>query len=430
MNRLSSFSGPALRGVADQALTSAENFAVGVILVRNCTKTEFGLYVLGYGILVLGWSLIAALITAQMAAAFSRESLSTQERQDQCGSLLRTLMATCVVTTGCGCLLTLLLARVHLIGPEDTYYWLLLSSALPGMCLRDFMRRYFFQERYESRALLMDATALMLTVAILAVMAARHEPHMNSVAAATLAVGGLTVGIWAIVAGGLAPQKQNNQALGHLRSLWQGGRWNIGATLVSWMQNQAYTFFVSGMLGLPGLATANAPRVLLTPITLLGSGLSLPLLPRFAKQRTHLQSVVGTRSVAPLVVITIVFVGLYSLALWLARDAFLPLILGHRYNNVWPCIVAWAIANVFTNIRIYYSTFLLAKGGFRQLATANVLSAVVVIGITGPLIHLLGVIGSIYSVAVGELLLGITSWCQCRSVTAEIQAGEFASQIR
>jgi O-antigen/teichoic acid export membrane protein len=184
------------------------------------------------------------------------------------------------------------------------------------------------------------------------------------------------------------------------------------------------------MLGLPGLATANAPRVLLTPITLLGSGLSLPLLPRFAKQRTHLQSVVGTRSVAPLVVITIVFVGLYSLALWLARDAFLPLILGHRYNNVWPCIVAWAIANVFTNIRIYYSTFLLAKGGFRQLATANVLSAVVVIGITGPLIHLLGVIGSIYSVAVGELLLGITSWCQCRSVTAEIQAGEFASQIR
>src|SRR5271163_4869184 len=101
MNLTSRFRGPALRGVADQALTSAENFAIGVILVRNCTKAEFGLFALGYGILVLGWSLLAALITAQMSAAFSRESLSGKERQTQCGSLLRTLLVACIVTMTC-----------------------------------------------------------------------------------------------------------------------------------------------------------------------------------------------------------------------------------------------------------------------------------------------------------------------------------------
>ena len=166
----------------------------------------------------------------------------------------------------------------------------------------------------------------------------------------------------------------------------------MGATSVSWIQTQAYTFFVTAMLGLSGLATANAPRVLLTPITLLSTGLALPLLPRFAKQRTNLHTIVGIRSVFVLLAMTFVFVGFYTLALWLARDAFVPLILGNRYHDVWPCIVAWAIVNVFTNARIYYSTFLLAKGSFRRLAAASVLSAVVVIGLTGPLIHFFGVL--------------------------------------
>jgi O-antigen/teichoic acid export membrane protein len=422
MNRTSRFRGAALRGVADQALTSAENFAIGVILVRNCTKAEFGLYGLGYGILILGWSLIAALITAQMSAALSRESLNREQRQIESGALLHTLLVACIVTTSCGCLLTLLLTQLHLIVSHDAYYWLFLSSALPGICLRDFMRRYFFQDRSETRALVMDASALALTIATLGAMAALHVTHLHSVAVATLAFGGLAVGIWGVVAGGLSPRKQSDEVLSGLKSAWRAASWNIGATLVSWIQNQTYTFFVTAMLGLSGLATANAARVLLTPITLLSTGLALPLLPRFANQRTNLHMAVSIRSVLALLAVMLVFVGLYMLALWLARDAFIPLILGNRYNDLWPCIVAWAIANVFINLRIYYSTFLLAKGGFRRLFAANILSAVVVIGVTGPLIHFFGALGSVYSIAAGELLLGMATWRQCRIVAARIQA--------
>jgi O-antigen/teichoic acid export membrane protein len=421
VNEASRFRGPALRGVADQALTSAENFAIGVILVRNCTKAEFGLFALGYGILVLGWSLIAALTTAQMSAALSRESLGGQERQARCGSLLRRLLVACIVTTSCSALVTLLVAQFHVVAYLDTTYWLLLSSALPGICLRDFMRRYFFQERSETRALLMDASALTLTIATLGAFAALHAPHLHSVAAATLALGGLAVAVWGIIAGGPSPHKHGGRALGGLSSLWRAGRWNIGATVVSWLQNQAYTFFVTAMLGLSGLATANAPRVLLTPITLLSTGVALPLLPRFAKQRANLHTVVSIRSLCALLALTFVFVGLYTLALWLARKSIIPLILGSRYTDIWPCMVAWAIANAFTNVRIYYSTFLLAKGGFRQLAVANILSAMVVIGLTGPLIHFFGVVGSVYSIAAGELLLGMATWHQSRFVAIALQ---------
>jgi O-antigen/teichoic acid export membrane protein len=252
-------------------------------------------------------------------------------------------------------------------------------------------------------------------------MAALHATHLHSVAAATLALGGLAVGAWGIIAGGLSPHTHGGEVPAGLPALWRAGRWNIGATLVSWSQNQAYAFFVTAMIGLSGLATANAPRVLLTPITLLSTGLALPLLPRLAQQRTNLHTVVSIGSVFSLLAMTFVFVGFYTLSLWLARAALIPLILGNRYNDVWPCIVAWAIANAFTNVRIYYSTFLLAKRGFRQLAVANILSAVLVIGLTGPLIHFLGVLGSIYSIAAGELLLGMATWYQCRIVAAGIQ---------
>lgn len=428
IKRISRVRGPALRGVADQALTSAENFAIGVILIRHCTKAEFGLYVLGYGILVLAWSLIASLITAQMAATLARESLTREQRQTECGSLLYALLVACIVTTSCGYLLTLLLTQLRILGALDIYYWLILSSALPGVCLRDFMRRYFFQERSETRALLMDASALAVTTLTLGAMAAFHAPHLHRVAAGSLALGGLAVSIWAIVAGGPSPHKRTDGALGGLQSAWRAGNWNLGATLVSWIQNQAYTFFVTLMLGLSGLAAANAPRVLLTPITLVSTGLALPLLPRFAKQRTNLHTVVSIRSAYALLAMTLLFVGSYTFVLWLARGAFIPLILGTRYNDVWPCIVAWAIASIFTNVRIFYSTLLLAKGGFRQLAGANVLSAAVVIGITGPFIHFFGVVGSVYSIAIGEFVFGVTIWHQCRIVAERFQAIQFASE--
>jgi O-antigen/teichoic acid export membrane protein len=422
MNRISRFGGPALRGVADQALTSAENFAIGVILVRNCTKSEFGLYGLGYGMLILGWSLIAALVTAQMAASLSRGSLSREQRLMECGSLLHTLLLACFVTTSGGCLLALLLNGLHVIAFHDVYYWLFLSLALPGLCLRDFMRRYFFQERSEALALVMDASALALTTATLGAMAALHAAQLQTVAVATLAFGGLAVGLGGAFAAGLSPRKPGGAAVGGLEYSWRAGRWNIGATGVSWIQNQTYTLFVTAMLGLSGLATANAPRVLLTPITLLSTGLALPLLPRFANERTRLHTLVSLRSGLAFLCMTFVFVGVYMLALWLARDALLPLVLGNRYIDVWPYILAWAIANVFTNMRIYYSTFLSAKGGFRQLASANILSAVAVIGLTGPLIHFFGVLGSVYSIAAGELLLGMAAWRQCRIVAAKLQA--------
>jgi len=421
VNRTSRFRGPALRGVADQALTSAENFAIGVILVRNCTQAEFGLWGLGYGILVLGWTLIAALITAQMAAALAREPLNRERRQLECGWLLQRLLIACALTTSCGCVLALLLTRLHVIDSHDIYYWLFLSAALPGVCLRDFMRRYFFQERSETSALVMDATALALTIAALGATAALHVAQLNRVAAATLAFGGMAVGIWGVVAAGLSPRTQGDGALGEATS-WRAGSWNLGATLVSWIQTQTYTFFTTAMLGLSGLATANAPRVLLTPITLLSTGLALPLLPRFAKQRVNLQTVVGIRSLLAFLALMFLLMGSYLLALWLARDAFVPLILGGRYNDVWPCMAAWAIANVFINLRIYYATFLLAKGEFRRLATANMLSAVAVIALTGPFIHFFGVLGSVYSLATGELLLGTAIWLDCRIVAARIQA--------
>jgi O-antigen/teichoic acid export membrane protein len=422
MNRTARLRGPAFRGVLDQGLTSAENFAVGVILVRNCTKAEFGLYILGYGILVLGWSLIAALITAQMAAALSKGPLSAQVQRTRFGALLRTLLVACLAATGCGVVVTLLLAQLHILSASDTYYWLLLSSALTGICLRDFMRRYFFQEGTETQALLMDGFALTITVVTLSAMVAVHATHMHSVAAGTLAVGGLAVGILGIAASGLSPTKPPDAIGGSFPSLWRPGTWNLGATLVSWLQNQAYVFFVTAMIGLSGLATANAPRVLLTPITLLSTGLALPLLPRFAKQSTNLHTVVSIQSVRALLGMTFAFVAIYTSALWITRDTLMPLILGGRYDDVWPYIIAWAIVNIFTNIRIYYSTFLLAKGSFRRLATANVLSAVVVICLTAPLIHFFGVVGSVYSIAAGELLLGMASWHQCRIVAAAIQA--------
>jgi len=416
MDLLSRLRGPELRGVLDQGLTSAENFAIGIILIRNCQKPEYGLFALGYSMLLMAWGLVAALTTAQMSAALLQDSFGREERQAQYGSLLRSLLLACVLACGCGGLLLAMLHHLDIVAAGDIPFWVAMSLALPGLCLRDFVRRYFFQERSEGLALLMDAVALALTIALLGAMALLHVPHLESVAAGTLAVGSLAVGLWGLHAGGLSTALPGGGARARLSSLWRSGRWNIGASLLSWVPNQAYSYGVTAMLGLSSLATVNAPRVLLTPITLLSTGLSLALVPRFANQRTNLHAVAGTRMAAALLSATTLFVGFYLLALWIGRGAFVPLALGNRYSDVWPCMVAWAIVNVFASVRIYYTTFLLARVGFRQLAAANTVGAAVVLVGTVPMINAFGVLGSVYALAAGELLLGMATLHQCRRV--------------
>ncbi len=204
MSWFSRFRGQALFGIANQGLTSAENFFIGVLLLRNGTKAEYGLFVLGYGVLLFCWSLISGFITAQIYASPSADPSADAPRRPQYNRLLRSLLTVSVAVTGAACAATLLLRQLDAIA-VDTKFWLLMAAGLPGMCLRDFMRRYHFQERSATRVLQMDGYALVLTLVILGLFAFFRADNLHSVAAGTMALTGLATGLLAAAAAGLSP---------------------------------------------------------------------------------------------------------------------------------------------------------------------------------------------------------------------------------
>ncbi len=82
--------------LADQAVASVTNFVTGVIIARACSKEEFGLYMLGFSLILLMTDLQTSLITTPYMVYAPR--LKGRAHALYTGSTLIHQLAFCLIT--------------------------------------------------------------------------------------------------------------------------------------------------------------------------------------------------------------------------------------------------------------------------------------------------------------------------------------------
>ena len=169
--------------LADQMVASATNFLTGIILARNCSKEEFGLYMLCFSVVLFAFDLQTSLLSSPYMVYSQR--LEGKRHAAYTGNLLvqQALLAVLILlalVVGTG-------IAAGGIGPEGLSSVLYsLSLVVWFIMLRECIRRICFAGLKMATALLLDGTVAVVQIGSLLFLA---YFNLLSAASALYAIG-------------------------------------------------------------------------------------------------------------------------------------------------------------------------------------------------------------------------------------------------
>lgn len=358
--------------VIDQALLSAANFLVGLLLIRNCSDEDYGHYVLGFTALLLLTGLQGAYIGGPLAVLAPRQS--PERRRQMLASLYHQSgrwttrialgLAALSGALGLAGLLSPLLAVLAAV------YCAVAAFALQREYLRTGLMIY---ERPQAvlRADLVYVAVLLAGVAAAALLLRPAAPW----AFAAMALAALAGAVLARRELARAPGLHGEELHGLWRELAPLGGWAMAGWLVYWSFSQGYNYVVAGTLDLAAVAALNAVRLLMMPANLMVSGIKQLLLPMAARwhQSLGLDSMLRRLLVfaAAVMLLSLIYFGL----LWLLRDWVFAVLLKKQFADRDLMLTLWMLMFLLSGVRDLLMTALLVREQFRSMTGLSTVAA-------------------------------------------------------
>jgi len=168
MNRLYFLAGRGMLSLTSQGINSANNFVSGIILGRLCPKEEYGLYALGFSLIVMITDFQSALISTPYMVYSPR--LNGDDKRKYAGSTLsHQLMFSALVSL---MLLAGLGAVYSGMAPQNfTRVLEILAIVIVFIMLKDFIRQMCFISLNVKAALILDSVSASIQIGGLSILA-------------------------------------------------------------------------------------------------------------------------------------------------------------------------------------------------------------------------------------------------------------------
>jgi O-antigen/teichoic acid export membrane protein len=252
--------------LADQLVSSASNFLLGVLIARAGGADALG----AFGIAFLVWLAVVGVNRALVTEPMTVHGLAgsrAQLRDGLLASVVLGLLIGAALAALCG---VVALAGVGVVGV------LALAPWLPSLLAHDYCRAAAFRQQRPDRALLGDVTFAVVQVALTVVLFVLDVADV----AAFLAAWGL--GATAGSAAGMAVAGigwGTRGGLARLRTLWPRSRWFLAEFGTSFPADQGYLLLLPLILGTAQFGLYRAGASLIGPVVVLflaGGNVGLP----------------------------------------------------------------------------------------------------------------------------------------------------------
>ena len=386
----------------DQVLLSAVHFGVGLAVLRLSDKADYGVYVIGWSLLLLLAGLQNAFVTTQMTL---RTAGLSQPRSVQAAFLvgqflLYAPLAATMLAVAAWCAAFFPGSRHHAVVA------VVIVVAFAGVSLREFVRNGLFAAGAARQVFLIDAV-YATTLALVTAACALWLPRSELGIAALLALGGASAVAAATTLRDLLPLCTWRSGRQALRDNSNNGLWAAGGVAVTHFQSQAYIYVLSLFSGPTTTAEANAARLLLMPISLALTSLQRVLYPRWialvrAGDHAALRSL-SRHTAAALTVVVI----LYALALDHASRWLIAGVLGPEYGASGAYLFMFSALVWSEAMRTLAALRLQANARFKDITVANALTVAPVLIVAAALMRYLGPHTAAWAQIAGDIALAL-----------------------
>lgn len=391
--------------VLNQAVTSLTNLGVGVYLARALEPHEFGLYGIGFALILFFCALGNATLITQMVVL--RESKRDSDISGYDFRMLLALIAICGATMAVVVSILWGISASSVVGGRYFGFGLAVGATAIACLLKDYFVRLAYSRKAEGSAL-----AINCLVAIGTALGYAMWPFLSLEWSARTALTILALANAGSLLFGWRSAKFSvsecslSKILPDLQEAWVGGRWaSLTATVYS-VRAQAHTIVVAAVIGPSGLAVLNASRLFVTPVIMLIPAASQVVLPKMAAARAR-----GGVSVEAISAIfstsLLLFLAFYGLFLLIGLGFIESVVFAGRYESMRGFIFGWlafAAVLIFRNAK---ELSLQAQLGFKGQAIANGISAILTLGGVYLSVRAFGEIGSLLGLVAGEISLYI-----------------------
>lgn len=384
--------------LADQMVSSASNFMLGVIIARAGGAEALGTF----GVAFLVWLGVVganrALVTEPMTVTGSTDPREAQIPE----GLLATLILAVTVAVGLGVVgLGLQLAGFKATALVALAVW------IPSLLAQDYCRSMAFRMQRPDHALISDATFAVVQVAVSGVLLAVGS-HSTAAYVAAWGLGATAGTVAGIVANGTRVRLRGG--LRHLRALWPRSRWFLAEFGTAFPADQGYLLLLPILLGIGQFGFYRSGAGLIGPVVVIliaGGNIGLPESVR--KLREH--GVDGLARYAK--ALTAVVLGItifYCAFVAVLAEFLLRLVYGDQFTGAVTITRLIAVQYVLMAASFGYGQAVKAAGQMRLLWASRAVSAVLSIGVVILLADEFGLVGAgmasvtagcAYSVGVG-----------------------------
>ena len=310
----------------DQGILSLSNFLATIILARNVSPTELGVYGVGFISLRLVRTIQEGLVVQPLNVFGAGMKLSAFRRYATSVSLLQIILAlaTAALAAGLGWILTAL--GNDTAGPALFALW----SAFWWWQLAEFIRRMLYTRGAVPQALIITtvSNAVRLALMIWWVYQGTLTGIDGLYAIALGSIVGIIPGLWFTR---MYWTKQPFNILNTWRHNWKFGRWITGGLIANWVSVEFYPILTAGMVSFAAVGAYRALQNILAPIHTLLRAIDTYLTPRAALSFRRNSFTALNMTLRSAYLITVIpTVGLLFLGI-LFRDQILFLLYGDTY---------------------------------------------------------------------------------------------------
>ncbi|AZY53350.1 lipopolysaccharide biosynthesis protein [Bordetella avium] len=382
--------------IIDQALLSAANLGVGLILIRYAAEAQYGYYILAFNTMMLLTTLQGTFIGTPLVIRLP--AMDAGERRQWMGSLLRDQWR---LGAWGGALVLLFVLGGWAAGLFDSATALVAAAAtmlVLAALYREYLRGILLMYHRPQQVLAADVVYAVLLLGGCALAA-----QVSAAAAGTLLGATLAALVCArLLRRHLADDIDRSAAPGRLRDIARMGFWAASGGVIYWLFNQGYNFLTAATLDLAAVAALAATRLTLMPINLLLAGMQKQLAP-LASDWMHRW---GARRTLRRLMLFSLALGLFTLAygvvLWLLRDWIFLDLMRKDFAQRDVLLLLWCGLFILMVMREPVMMIAVLRQRFRALSGATLACALLALAISYVGMRLWGPMGAAIGILVGE----------------------------